>query len=291
VSPAVVGPPLAEFQHVLNDAGFVVGSNVAIEYRWAEGRYDRLPELAADLVQREVAVIVTVGGDPAALAAKTATATIPIVFMIGSDPIKLGLVASFNRPGGNATGINLFISEIEPKRIELLHELLPSAKTFALLVNPKTVDAQAQINDVKKATRTLGLQIEVINVTSDEEIEAGFGQLAQMKIGGIHIAADPFLYVRRNLIVSLAARYVVPVVYPIRGFVEAGGLISYGVSFTDAYRELSHQVVRILQGAKPGELPVVQPTKFELVINLQTARALALSVPPMLLARADEVIE
>jgi putative ABC transport system substrate-binding protein len=250
-----------------------------------------LPELAADLVQREVAVIVTVGGDPAALAAKTATATIPIVFMIGSDPIKLGLVASFNRPGGNATGINLFISEIEPKRIELLHELLPSAKTFALLVNPKTVDAQAQINDVKKATRTLGLQIEVINVTSDEEIEAGFGQLAQMKIGGIHIAADPFLYVRRNLIVSLAARYVVPVVYPIRGFVEAGGLISYGVSFTDAYRELSHQVVRILQGAKPGELPVVQPTKFELVINLQTARALALSVPPMLLARADEVIE
>jgi putative ABC transport system substrate-binding protein len=250
-----------------------------------------LPELAADLVRREVAVIGTVGGDPAALAAKTATSTIPIVFMVGSDPIKLGLIASFNQPGGNATGINLFISEIEPKRMQLQQELVPSLEAFALLVNPKNADAQAQIGDVRAAARVLGLRIEVVTVTSDGEIEVAFAQLAQMKMSGIHVVADPFLYVRRNLIVSLATRYGVPTVYPIRGFVESGGLISYGTSFVDAYRQISNQVVRILQGAKPGELPVVQPTKFELVINLKTAKALGLEVPATLLARADEVIE
>jgi putative tryptophan/tyrosine transport system substrate-binding protein len=291
VSPIVVGRPLAEFERGLNDAGFVVGDSVAIEYRWAQGQYNRLLELAADLVRREVAVIVTVGGDPAALAAKAATSTTPIVFLIGSDPIKLGLAASFNRPGGNSTGINFFINEIEPKRLELLQELVPSIRTVGVLANSKQLDAQRQIGDVETAARALRLQTKVINASTDEEIEAGFVQFAKMKVGGIHVVADPFLLVRRGLIVALATRYAVPTVYPFRQFAETGGLMSYGTSLTDAYQLLSQQVVRVLQGTKPGEVPVMQPTKFELVINLNAAKALGLIMPPSLLTRADEVIE
>ncbi len=291
LSAATVERPLAAFQRGLSEAGLIVGSGVTIEYRWAEGQYERLPALAADLVRLGAAVIVTVGGDPAALAAKSATSTIPIVFIVGSDPIKLGLVGSFNRPGGNATGFNLLIEELEPKRIELIQGLLPSVEAFGLMVNPKTMAAQSQINDVKAAARSRGLRIEVIDVSTDEEIEKGFGKLAALKIGGILVGSDPFMLVRRNLIIALAARHAMPAIYRVREFVTAGGLISYGTSLTDAYRQVANQVVRILQGAKPGDLPVVQPTKFELVVNLQAARALGLTIPDKLLAIADEVIE
>jgi ABC-type uncharacterized transport system substrate-binding protein len=211
--------------------------------------------------------------------------------MIGSDPIRLGLAASFNRPAGNATGINLVTNEIEPKRLELLQELVPSIKTVGVLANSKQVDAQRQLGDVETAARTLRLQTEVIDASTDEEIDAGFAQFVKTKVGGVHVVADPFLLVRRGFIVALAARYAVPTVYPFRQFAETGGLISYGIGLADAYRLLGQQVVRILQGARPGELPVIQPTKFELVINLNAARALGIEIPPTLLARADEVIE
>ncbi len=281
----------AAFQAPALVSGFDEGKTVGIEYRWAEGQYDRLPDLAIDLVRRQVAVIVTVGGDPPALAAKAATSTIPIVFMVGRNPVKFGLVASLNRPGGNATGVNLYITETEAKRIELLRDLVPTATTLAVLMNPKTADAEIQASEVLAAARALRQQIEIMNASSELDIDTAFASLVQRKVGGLLVGADPFFNNRRDLIVSLAARYAIPTVYPLRDFADSGGLISYGTSLTDAYRQVGIYVGRILKGEKPAELPVVQPTKFELVINLKTMKVLGLKVPPTLLALADEVIE
>jgi putative ABC transport system substrate-binding protein len=275
----------------LKETGFEEGKTVAIEYRWAEGQYDRLPDLATDLVRRQVAVIVTVGGDPPALAAKAATSTIPIVFMVGRNPVKFGLVESLNRPGGNATGVNLYITETEAKRIGLLRDLLPTATTLAVLINPKTADAEIQLSEVLAAARALQQQIEVMNASSELYINAAFFTLAQRKIGALLVGADPFFNNRRDLIISLAARHAVPAIYPLRDFAVSGGLISYGTSLTDAYRQVGIYAGRILKGEKPGELPVVQATNFEFVINLKTAKALGLQIPDKILAIADEVIE
>jgi ABC-type uncharacterized transport system substrate-binding protein len=291
LSPAAVVRPLAALRQSLKEIGYEEGKTLVIEYRWAEGRYGRLPDLAADLVRRHVVVIVTVGGDPPALAAKAATSTIPIVFMVGRNPVKFGLVVSLNRPEGNATGVNLFITETEAKRIELLRELVPTSTPLAALMNPKTADAEAQINEVLAAARTLQQQIEVISASDEHEIDTAFAILAQRKIGGLLVGADPFFNNRRDLITSLAARYGIPAIYPLRDFADSGGLMSYGTSLTDAYRQVGVYVGRILKGEKPADLPVVQATKFELVINLKTAKALGLIVPPMLLTSADEVIE
>jgi putative ABC transport system substrate-binding protein len=264
---------------------------VAIEYRWAAGQYDRLPVLAADLVHRKVAIVVTLGGDPAALAAKSATTTIPIVFMVGSDPVSLGLVASLNRPGGNATGVNLFIAEIEAKRLELLRELVPTATAFGVLINPKTVNAEAQLSDVQSGARALGLRIEVIKASNEADIDRGFASLAQKRTDGLLVTADPFFNYRRDQIISLATHDAIPTVYFFRDFAASGGLVSYGTSLTEAYRQVGVYTGKILSGSNPTELPVVQPTKFELVINLKTARTLGIAVPTSLLVTADEVIE
>jgi putative tryptophan/tyrosine transport system substrate-binding protein len=291
ISPGAVVRPLAAFRQALKEAGFDEGKTVAIEYRWAEGQYERLPDLAADLVRRQAAVIVSVGGDPPALAAKAASATIPIVFMVGRDPVRFGLVASLNRPGGNATGVNLYISETEAKRIGLLRDFLPAVPTLAVLINPKTADAEIQLGEITAAARALRQQIEFMNAGNERDIDAAFATLAQQKAGALLVGADPFFNSRRDLIVSLAARYAIPAIYPLRDFADAGGLISYGTSLTEGYRQIAIYAARILKGEKPGELPVVQPTKFELVINLKTAKALGLPVPDKLLALADEVIE
>ena len=291
ISPVAVERPLAVFRQVLKEAGFEERKTVAIEYRWAEGKYDRLPDLVRDLVRRQVAVIITVGGDPPALAAKAATSNIPIVFMVGRNPVKLGLVASLNRPGGNATGVNLYITETEAKRIELLRDLVPTATTLAVLMNPKTADAEIQLSEVLGAARALQWQIEVMNASNDLDIDTAFVTLAQRKVGALLVGADPFFNNRRDLIISLAAQHAIPAIYPLRDFANSGGLISYGTSLTDAYRQVGIYAGRILKGEKPGELPVVQPTKFEFVINLATAKALGLSIPDRLFALADEVIE
>jgi putative tryptophan/tyrosine transport system substrate-binding protein len=291
ISPAAVVLPLGAFRQALKETGFDEGKTVGIEYRWAEGQYERLPDLATDLVRRQVAVIVTVGGDPPALAAKAATSTIPIVFMVGRNPVKFGLVESLNRPGANATGVNLYITETEAKRIDLLRNLVPTATTLAVLMNPKTADAEIQRSELLAAARALQQQIEVVDASSELDIDTAFVTLAQRKVGALLVGADPFFNNRRDLIISLAARYAIPAIYPLRDFADAGGLISYGTSLTDAYRQVGTYAGRILKGEKPGELPVVQPTKFEFVINLKTARALGLTIPDKLLALADEVIE
>lgn len=264
---------------------------MAIEYRWAEGQYDRLPALAAELARHHVAVIFAAGGDPSALAAKAATTTIPIVFIVGSDPAKLGLVASLSRPGGNATGVNLFITEMEAKRLELLHELVPKATVLGVLINPKTAIAEAQLGDVQSAGRLLGQQIEVFNASNAHDVDIAFANLATKKISGLVVTADPFFYNRRDQIISLAARYAIPAVYFFHEFAAAGGLISYGTSLTGAFHQVGVYTGKILSGANPAELPVVQPTEFDLVINLRTAKALGITVPQTLLVAADEVIE
>ena len=291
ISPAAVVRPLATFRQALKETGFEEGKTLAIEYRWAEGQYERLPELATELVRRRVAVIVTVGGDPPALAAKAATSTIPIVFMVGRNPVKFGLVTSLNRPGGNATGVNLYITETEAKRIELLRDLAPTVTTIAVLMNPKTADAEIQVSEVLAAARALQQRIEVMNASSDLEIDTAFVTLAQQNICALLVGADPFFNNRRDLIISLAARHAIPAIYPLRDFADAGGLMSYGTSLMDAYRQVGIYAARILKGEKPGELPVVQPTKFDFVINLKTAKALRLQIPDKMLALADEVIE
>jgi putative tryptophan/tyrosine transport system substrate-binding protein len=291
LSPAPMARPLAAFLEGLKENGFVENQNVAIDYRWAEGQYDRLPALAAELVRRRVTVIAAIGGDPAALAAKAATSTIPIVFLVGRDPVTLGLVSSLNRPGGNATGVNLFITEMEAKRIGLLHEMVPAATTLGILMNPKTADAEAELIEVQAAGRALHQRIDVVNASNETEIDAAFMAFAQSKIGAILVAADPFFNNRRDLIVALAARHAIPAVYPLRDFADSGGLISYGTSLTDAYRQAAIDVGRILKGDNAADIPVVQPTKFEMVINLKTAKTLGLTVPNALLATADEVIE
>jgi putative tryptophan/tyrosine transport system substrate-binding protein len=275
----------------LREIGYVEGQNVAIEYRWAMGQYDRMPEMASELARRPLAVLVTAGGEPAALAAKAATSTIPIVFAIGGDPVKVGLVASYNRPGGNATGTSILTPTMESKRVGLLHELVPQATSIAVLLNPNFPPVEDQERDVREAGRALGINLQVLRAGSDREIEAAFETVSKHRIAAVLIGSDPFFDSRRDQLVALAAREKVPTLYHFREFAAAGGLVSYGIDISDSHRQMGIYVGRILKGEKPTDLPVLQPTKFELVINLKTAKALGLEIPTTLLARADEVIE
>jgi putative ABC transport system substrate-binding protein len=280
---------MAAFRDALAEAGYVEGQNVAIEYRWAEGRFDRLPELATDLVRRRVSVIVTPATTAAALAAKAATATIPIVFAVGGDPVQLGLVASLNRPGGNATGLNFFTIELMAKRMQLLRELVPAAKRVAVLVNPTDRSFETTLRNVEAAA--IWQQVVALEAATGREIDAAFEGLEREKVDALFVSGGALFAARRAQLAILAARYAVPATYSQRLFVEVGGLMSYGTSFTDNWRQVGLYTGRVLKGAKPADLPVSQAIKFELVINLNTARALRFEVPPSLLARADEVIE
>jgi putative ABC transport system substrate-binding protein len=283
---------LRVFRQGLRDTGYFEGENVAIEYRFADNQLDRLPALADDLVRRRVAVIVATGGRPVVLAAKAATTTIPIVFVIGDDPVELGLVASLARPGGNLTGINFFAVELAAKRLELLRELVPGAARVAVLVNPaNAANTEATLKDVQAAARTMGLQIQVINASTSREIDAAFATFDRERPDALFVGSGPLFTSRRAQLALLAGRYGLPAIYAGRHIVEAGGLMSYGASLTDAIRQVGVYAGRILKGAKPADMPVEQSTKFELVINAQTARMLGLELPPSLLARADEVIE
>jgi putative ABC transport system substrate-binding protein len=290
----VVNSPgrLAAFQQGLAESGYVLGQNVAIEIRSAEGIYSRFPELAADLVRRRVSVIVAPSATPAALAAKAATTTIPIVFGVGDDPVKLSLVASLARPGGNATGVNFFTAELAAKRLGLLRELLPAAAHVAVLANPADpIRLETVVGEVKTAASAIGLHFQVINASTSREIDAAFAALAAARPDALFVGPDPFFYSRRGQLALQAARYAIPASYAIRDYAEAGGLMSYGANITEAYRQVGVYAGRILKGAKPADLPVQQSTKFELVINLQAARTIGVEVPPQLLASADEVIE
>jgi putative ABC transport system substrate-binding protein len=286
------GPNWGAFRQGLHEAGYVEGQNLAIEYRWAENHCDRLPALAADLVGRKVDLIVTLAVAPA-VTAKNATTTIPIVFMGVSDPVGVGLVASLARPAGNVTGISNIVSQLTPKRLELLSELVPQAKIIALLENPNnpTTHRESLIADLQEAARARGIQLAVLKAGTESEIDAAFATLVEQHAGGLVLASDPFFYSRREQFAALASRNAIPAIYWLRGFAAAGGLISYGISLVPLFREGGSYVGKILKGAKPADLPVQQPTKFELVINLKTAAALGLTVPPSLLARADELIE
>jgi putative tryptophan/tyrosine transport system substrate-binding protein len=291
VSPAQGAADLVAFRQGLTDAGYVEGRNVVIEDRWAEDRLDRLPALAANLVLRRVAVIVA-ASIPAAVAAKAATATIPIVFEVGADPVEAGLVASLNRPGGNLTGTTTLTLEVGAKWLQLLHEMVPTASTFALLVNPTSPNlAEAQSNDLQAAARNLGLQIHVLEASTDRDLDTAFATLVRRRAGGLVISSDSFLFARGEQLAALAVRHAVPAIFGFREFASAGGLMSYGANLRDQDRTMSVYTGRILKGEKPADLPVQQATKIELVINLKTAKALGLDVPPTLLARADEVIE
>ena len=281
---------MAAFHEGLKESGFVAGRNVAIEQRWADYHYDRLPELAADLVHHQVAVMFA-GSFPAVLAAKTATTTIPIVFTTGGDPVKDGLVASLSRPGGNVTGVTLFFGELVAKRFELLRELVPGALVIAALLNPNNPNAEARSRELQAAARTIGQQLRVFPASNENEIDSSFAGLVRDGTRALLIADDPFLESQRARLIALTARHSIPAIYDSRPYATAGGLASYGTSFGDSYRQAGSYVGKILAGAKPADLPVLQPTKFELVINLRTAKALGLEIPPTLLARADEVIE
>jgi ABC-type uncharacterized transport system substrate-binding protein len=280
---------LDAFRQGLGVAGFVDGQNVSIEYRWAEGHYERLPALADDLVRREVAVIAATGGEPAPQVVKAATQTIPIVFMANGDPVASGLVASLNRPGGNATGITIFGTMAAGKRLELLRQLMPKADIVAYLMNPE--NPNQEIDSVRAAAHTLGQQVLVLNASSDPELDAAFVAIAQQQVAALLVASDSLFFDRRERLVALAARQLIPTIYYLRAFPQAGGLASYGNSLTDLYRQSGIYTGRVLKGEKPTELPVIQSVKFEFVINLNTAKALGLEVPPTLLALADEVIE
>ena len=283
---------LAAFQRGLSEAGYLEGRNVTIEYRWAEGQYNRLPTMAADLIGRQVAVIVGAGGSAPAQAAKAATAQIPIVFISGSDnPVKDGLVASLNRPGGNVTGLSVITSALGPKRLELLHDLSPKASVVGVLVNPDYGDAGLQVRELQEAAGAIKLTIHRVSASTESGIDSAFASLVERKVDALFIANDPFFTDRRHQIVALAAHNAMPVIYNNRLFVEAGGLVSYGADFTDAYRQAGNYVGRILKGESPADLPVLQPTKFELIINLKTAKALGLTVPSIMQMTADEVIE
>jgi putative tryptophan/tyrosine transport system substrate-binding protein len=283
---------LRGFHRGLKDSGYVEGENVTIVYRWGENQIDRLPALADDLVRRQVAVIAAAGGAAVILAAKAATTTIPIVFTIIDDPVKLGLVASLARPGGNLTGINFLSGEVVAKRLELLRELVPAATRVAVLVNPTNgVDAETTVRDVAAAALTIGFQIQVLNASTSREIETAFATFVRERPDALFVGPDPFFGGRRVQLATLATRHAIPTAYALRDYAEAGGLMSYGANVADAYRQVGDYAGRILKGAKPADLPVVQASKFELVINTVTARMLGLTVPPSLLARADEVIE
>jgi putative tryptophan/tyrosine transport system substrate-binding protein len=279
-----------QFLRGLRENGFAPGRDVSIQYRWAEGNYDRLPALAAELVRLPVDVILA-QTPPAALAAKAATATTPIVFVIGIDPVIAGLVASYNRPGGNATGATMIMATLGQKRIEILRELAPKASVVAMLVNPESPDSPPEIRDVQAAASANGLQLRLLNASTPPELDAAFAALDAQRADALLIGADPFLYVQREKIVAQAARSGLVAVYPIREFVEAGGLISYGASIANSFRQAGIYVGRILKGSKPADLPVVQPTTFELVVNLKAAKAQGIDIPPSLHARSDEVIE
>jgi putative ABC transport system substrate-binding protein len=285
------GQTVAEFHRGLAQTGFVEGRNVSVEYRWAEGQYDRLPALAADLVRRHVAVIVTTGGIPSALAAKAATTTIPIVFTIGADPVEVGLVASLNRPGGNITGVSILNVELAPKRLELLHELLPMATVMALLVNPTNPNAEIQSRDLQAAARTLGLELHVLHASSERDFEPALAALAQARAGALLIGPDTFFVSQFEQLGALALRHAVPTISQYREFAVAGGLMGYGGGLYEPVRLAGLYAGRILKGEKPADLPVQQSAKVELVINLKTAKALGLTFPLALLTRADEVIE
>ncbi len=284
-------PFVSAFREGLKDAGYVEGANVAIEYRWAEGLYARLPTQAADLIGHRVAVVVAVGGNAPALAAKAATTTVPIVFLSGGDPVKAGLVASLNRPGGNVTGVNVIFTELVPKRLELLHELAPKAARIAALVNPNYPDVDLQRRELQEAAGAIRRQIRIVNAGAERDIDASLATLAQQKTDVLLVGNDPFFLSRRDQIVGLVARHAIPAIYSEREYVEAGGLMSYGPSLPEAFRQGGIYTGRILNGAKPADLPVEQPTKFELVINLKTAKALGLTIPQSVLVRADEIIQ
>ena len=290
-SPAEAQAAVNAFRSGLGEVGFFEGKNVTIEFRWAEGHYERLPALATELVDRKVSVIAATGGDVSALAAKAATTTIPIVFTAGGDAVKSGLVSSFNRPGGNITGVNLFYTEMGAKRLELLRLLIPNASAIAMLVNPNSPTTSTDQKNVLAAARSIGAQVSVFAASDESDFERAFANMVEQKILALLIGDDPFLFSQRDQLVRLSARHAIPTIYFSREFVDDGGLISYGTSITNGYRQTGFYVGRILRGDKVDDLPVLQPTKFELVINLKTAKALGLEIPPTLLARADEVIE
>jgi putative ABC transport system substrate-binding protein len=283
-------PYVAAFRHGLGEAGYVEGRNVAIEFRWADGQYDRLPAMAADLARRQVTALAA-ASTPAALAAKAATATIPVVFTTISDPVQIGLVASLSRPGGNVTGVTQLNVEIGPKLLELMHEVVPTAASIALLVNPANPNAESLSRNLQAAARTLGVQLHILHAGTERDIDAAFATLVQLRAGGLVIGGDAFLNTRSEQLGALALRHVVPAIYQTRVFATLGGLMSYGGSATDAYRQAGVYTGRVLKGEKPADLPVVQSAKVELIVNLKTAKTLGLTVPLSLLGRADEVIE
>ena len=289
--PAEAASDLNAFRQGLGETGYFEGKNVTIEYRWAEGRYDRLPALVAELIDRQVSVIAATGGEPSPLAAKAATVTIPIVFTIGGDPVQSGLVASLNRPGGNLTGTTIMVSELGPKRLDLLRQLVPNAASVGVLANPEFQPASAEVRNLEDAAHTLGIKISALNARTESDIDTAFTTIVQQKADALIVGGDPFLLGQRDQLVRLAARYNVPTIYFLREFVDAGGLLSYGPSIANGYRQAGVYTGRILSGAKPAELPVLRPTSFQLFINLKTAKALGLKIPPALLAIADEVIE
>jgi putative tryptophan/tyrosine transport system substrate-binding protein len=291
LSAGTLDPPSVDaFQQGLAERGYVVGRNVAIEYHLAEGKFDRLPAMAADLVQRGVAVIITTGST-SALAAKAATSIIPLVFLAADDPVKFGLIASISRPGGNATGLNLLTSELTTKRLQLVRQILPTATTVAVLVNRRSPEAEPQLRDLQTAARVIGQQLRILNAGSEPEIDAAFVTLVNSRDAALVVSNDALFDSRRDQLVALAARHAVPTIYDRRAYADAGGLMSYGTHYLDGYRKLGGYASKILNGAKPADLPVEQSTKFELVINLKTANALGLSIPETLLATADEVIQ